>query len=223
MLTEAPFQIDSHIDVKAVEGDEGDIHIEGWAARWEPDEQDEAFEPGAFKSAIDDFMSRDRPLLYHHGGLALGQVEQLEERPEGLWMKARLDRPEPQTEAADIFNKVKRGTIQGLSVAGKFYRKANAKAQAGVEAQTKIWKARLREISVTPIPVNALTLATVSQKAFEDDEVVRAQVEHSATSAQLEQAVSAYGSAIRRLEDAYAARASAQKRSDDAALADGVV
>jgi HK97 family phage prohead protease len=165
----APFVVDHTFDGKAItKSADGDLYIEGWAADWGADDQDEAFEPDAFKSAIDDFMSRDRPLLYHHGGLALGQVEQLELRPQGLWMKARVDKPEPGTEAMDVFNKIQRGTIRGLSTAGRFWRRLNSEKSSDLDASVKIWKARLREISVTPIPVSPTTLFNVSEKAFSD-------------------------------------------------------
>jgi HK97 family phage prohead protease len=173
LRTEAEFTAGNPGDVKAVES-EGDLVIEGYAARFTPDEQNEAFEPEAFNEAVVEAQERGLPLLYHHkGSMQLGNVEYLEPRPDGLWMRARV--PEPKnTELHDIYTMMKRGMTRGLSVAGKFFRRSNEKAADGyTEAQTKIWKARLREISVTPLSVHPDTmfdLATAGQKAFADPE-----------------------------------------------------
>jgi HK97 family phage prohead protease len=163
MKTEADFQLESFIDAKAQvsENPDGSIVIEGMASDWGVDDQDELFEPGAFQKGIDNFLSTNPVLLYHHdGGKALGQVLELKENQQGLWMKARIDPPAEGSWAEDVVNKVKRGTVRGLSVAGKFRRRM------GADGFPRIYEAGLREISVTPLPVHPKTVFAVSAKAF---------------------------------------------------------
>lgn len=171
---QANFETGGTLAAKSVTED-GDLIFEGLAAPITADDEDEAFTEKALSGAIEEFMAGDRPLLYNHGGLALGTVESLEHRPgTGLWMKARLVKPEPGTEAADIFNKVRRGVIRGISTAGRFWRRPvvegeGAKSGDPLGEMFKIWKARFREISLTPIPVHPQALGAVAQKSFSDD------------------------------------------------------
>jgi HK97 family phage prohead protease len=163
MLETAPFTLDLGLDSKAVE-DDGDIYFEGWASDFEIDRQDEAFEPGAFKKSIERFLGTNPVLLYHHDyGKALGVVEQLDLRDEGLWMRARIDRPTAGSWAEDVVHKIKKGTIKGLSVGGLF------KRRKGADGKPRIFEADLAEISVTPLPVNPRTIGAVAAKAFESD------------------------------------------------------
>lgn len=166
MKTEATFETDAYLDAKSqisIAGN-GDVIIEGLASDWGVDDQDELFEPGAFQKGIDNFLQTNPALLYHHdGGKALGQVLELTETGQGLHMKARIDAPAKGSWAEDIVNKVKRGTIRGLSVRGKFRRRM------GADGLPRIYEAGLREISVTPLPVNPRTMFAVAAKAFDDD------------------------------------------------------
>lgn len=167
MKTEAPFQADSFFDCKSqvTTTNSGVVVIEGLASDWGLDDQDEVFEPGAFQKGIDKFLSTNPVLLYHHdGGKALGKVTNLEETDDGLQMRAEIDPPAKGSWAEDIVNKIKTGTIRGLSVRGKFRRRPS---EAGMVS--KIFEAGLREISVTPLPVNPRTMFAVAAKAFDDE------------------------------------------------------
>lgn len=165
MLTEATFAADSFLDVKSdlTVSEDGTLIIEGMASDWGMDDQDELFTPGAFQKGIDNFLSTNPVLLYHHdGGKALGRVTALTETPDGLHMKAEIDPPAAGSWAEDVYQKIKRGTIRGLSVSGRFRRRLSA---SGIP---QIYEAGLREISVTPLPVNPRTMFAVAQKAFAD-------------------------------------------------------
>ncbi len=175
MKTEAKFEFDMVLDTKAVSittDDNGDLYIKGWASDFDEDRDDEQFEPGAFDHGVKAFMETNPVLLYNHrfgpgNALCLGQVEVMERRPmpsgkSGMWMEARVDQAEPNTEARQVYNQIKRGTMRGLSVGGKFYRRA-------VDGVRKIWKADIMEVSVTPVPANPRGLASVGAKAFGDD------------------------------------------------------
>lgn len=166
MDQEAPFYLDVTLPgAKSVAGteDDGSIIIEGLASDFGIDREDEAFLPGAFKKGIDTFMATNPVLLYHHkNDHALGQVLDLDPRPDGLFMKARIDKPATGSWAEDVVAKVKTGTIRGLSVRGLFKKKATPNGP-------RIYQADLAEISVTPLPVNPRTLFQVAGKAFPDD------------------------------------------------------
>lgn len=164
MKTEAQFQVDAVADFKAVEvSDDGSLTIEFLASDWEDDRQHEAFEPGAFKAAIDKFLGGNPVFLYHHqNDFALGQVSALEERPDGLYGKAILPRPTGGDRLA-VWQQIKDGVIRGVSVAGQFYRRMTTQGP-------RIHRADLHEISATPVPVNPRTLLTVAAKAFTDED-----------------------------------------------------
>lgn len=163
MKDHATFQLGIAIDQKAIAEDNGDLIIEGYASDFDTDRHQEAFEPGAFEAGLKSFMANPVLLYHHKADFQLGVVEEATVDAKGLWIRARLAKPEPQTTAADIFNKVKRGMMKGFSVAGDFYRKMTAEGP-------KIYKADLHEISVTPLPVNPRTLGAVAAKAFPADE-----------------------------------------------------
>jgi HK97 family phage prohead protease len=167
MNQNADFQWDVLLDgSKAVvtEDESGDLYIEGYASDYETDRDAEAFEPGALQEGMKAFLETNPILVYHHQkGFALGQVVGARFDEKGMFIRSRVDKPEPYTKAADIFRKIKKGTIRAFSVAGQFYRR---KTDNG----PRIYKADIHEISVTPLPVNPRTLFTVAQKAFKDSE-----------------------------------------------------
>lgn len=170
MKEQAQFQLDFVPDVKAVREDDGALYIEGLAADFGLDRQDEAFEPGAFDNAMTEFMARNPVLLFHHqGDKALGQVEEWENRPEGVWVKARVDKPAAGSWAEDVYGKIKSRVIRSFSVGGIFHRRV------GPDGRPRIHKADIAELSVTPLPVNPRTqfgltpLAAAAGKAFGEE------------------------------------------------------
>lgn len=167
MKTEAQFQLDFVPDTKAVTADDGTLYIEGTAADFGVDRQNEAFEEGAFDEGMKSYMERNPVLLYHHkGDKALGTVKAWERRGDGIWVKAAIEKPAVGSWAEDVYNKVKSGVIKSFSVGGLFRRRP------GADGVTRIHKADIAEISVTPLPVNPRTqfglspLAAAAGKAF---------------------------------------------------------
>lgn len=156
------FTLDGKAEVtQATEG--GPLVIEGYASDFDVDRQDEAFEPNAFDDGLKSYMNSGNPiLLYHHKmDEAMGNVKEARLDTKGLWVKAEVPQPEPNTEAADRFRKIKAGVIKGFSVGGKFYRRMTDKG-------LRIFKCDLREISITPMPVNPRMLFSVAGKAFDN-------------------------------------------------------
>lgn len=168
MKEQAEFQLDMVLGEKAAVtvAADGDLIIEGYASDYEADRQDEFFEPGAVNDGLKAFLDTNPILLYHHkSGQALGQVIEARVDNVGAWIKARVDKPAPGSWAQDVYQKVKRGTIRGFSIGGRFFRRPDQKS-----GMTKIYKADIHEISVTPYPINPRTLFGVAQKAFSDEE-----------------------------------------------------
>lgn len=156
--------LDFGLEGKSMSSDAaGALHVEGYAAGWGLDRGDEAFEPGAFEASLDRYMKTNPVLCYHHKyDMALGVVEDAHVDARGLFIRARLDEPEPGTVFADIFRKVKSGTIKGFSVGGRFKRKQTP-------AGPRIYSCELVEISVTPLPMEPGSLFTVAGKAMDNE------------------------------------------------------
>jgi starvation-inducible DNA-binding protein len=150
------------LEGKAVEGADGDLYIEGYASDFDIDRDGEYIVPGALQKALDSYM-KNPVLCYHHNmSQAMGQVVEAHVDAKGLWIKARVDQPEPGTDAANRFRQVAKGTLRGFSIGG-FFRKAVERGR------TMINDIDLVEISLTPTPVNPRTLGTVVGKALDDD------------------------------------------------------
>ncbi|CAB4183023.1 Prohead protease [uncultured Caudovirales phage] len=157
------FHWEFKIDGKAVVSEtDGDLFIEGYASDFDIDRDGEYIAPGALQKALDAYM--ENPVLcYHHKmSEAMGQVVEARVDGKGLWIKARVDQPEPGTEAANRFRQVAKGTLRGFSIGG-FFKKAVERGR------TMIREIDLVEISLTPTPVNPRTLGTVVGKALDDD------------------------------------------------------
>jgi len=162
------FFADSILGEKAVVIErDGDLWIEGWAADVNIDDQDEFFDGKALEEAAQEFMaSGNTPLLYHHRpDQLLGEITVLEPRERepgktGLWMKARVDQEvAAHPTLGTVYKQIKRGTMKGLSVAGRFFGEPTPKGW-------RIGRAKFREVSVSPLPINSGTLAAVAGKAF---------------------------------------------------------
>lgn len=166
-VQEAAVQFDVVLGDKAQVSttEDGDLLIEGWASDTGLDQQDEYFTADALANAARDFNAKpNRPLLYHHKpDHQLGEVLSLDAKGEGLWFTARIDKPTAGSWAEDVYSKVKRGTMKGVSVGGKFWRELQPDGKA------RIFKADFFETSITPLPVNPRGLMQVAQKAFPTD------------------------------------------------------
>lgn len=145
------------------EREDGDLIIEGLAADYSIDRQGEAFVPGCFEKAIGKFLERGAPLMYHHKhDQQLGQVLDLQSRADGLFIKAIIPKPADGSPLADIYNKIKRGMMKGVSVFGTAIREMTPDGPRIVDTD-------LQEISITPMPVGPNALIGVAQKAFPED------------------------------------------------------
>lgn len=164
MKDSAPFHLDFALDsASRVELEGKALRIEGYAAGFNRDREGEAFMPGVFDKGLEKYFERNPILCYHHHtDQALGVVEEAKLDGKGLFVKARLDDPEPNTPLADVYNKVKSGTIKGFSVGGIFRRKMTPQGP-------RIHSADVAEISVTPVPMEPGSLFALAGKAFGND------------------------------------------------------
>lgn len=161
MKDSAPFTFDFALDsASRIELDGKALRIEGYAAGFDRDREGEAFMPGVFDKGLEKYFERNPILCYHHHtDQALGVVEEAKLDGKGLFVKARLDDPEPNTPLADVYNKVKSGTIKGFSVGGIFKRIMTPRGP-------RINEADVAEISVTPVPMEPGSLFALAGKAF---------------------------------------------------------
>lgn len=157
------FDLDLDGQKAAVEElDDGSLLIEGIAANLTMDDEEEAFEPGVLEEGVK--ALKGASILYHHrSGHALGQVLETALNRNGekmeLQVKGRIDAPKGGW-ADDVVHKIKTGSIHGLSVGGKFFKRLT-------ENGWRIYKARLRELSVTPYAISPETnFSVVAGKAF---------------------------------------------------------
>jgi HK97 family phage prohead protease len=164
MKDSAEFTFDFALDAESrVELDGKALRIEGYAAGFNRDREGEAFMPGVFDKGLEKYFKRNPVLCYHHHtDQALGVVEDAKLDGKGLFVKARLDDPEPGTPLADVWNKVKSGTIKGFSVGGIFKRTMTPQGP-------RIHTADVAEISVTPVPMEPGSLFALAGKAFGSD------------------------------------------------------
>lgn len=147
------------LDGKSMSSDSRGLCVEGYAAGFGLDREGEAFEPGAFERGLEKYLRTNPILVYHHHyDQALGVVEDARVDSKGLFIRARLDEPEPGTPLADVYRKVKSGTIKGFSVGGLFKRKQTPSGP-------RIYTADIVEISVTPLPMEPGSLFAVAGKA----------------------------------------------------------
>jgi HK97 family phage prohead protease len=157
----AAFTFDFALDAESrVELDGKALRIEGYAAGFDRDREGDAFMPRVFDKGLEKYFKRNPVLCYHHHtDQALGVVEDAKLDGKGLFVKARLDDPEPGTPLADVWNKVKSGTIKGFSVGGIFKRTMTPQGP-------RIHTADIAEISVTPVPMEPGSLFALAGKAF---------------------------------------------------------
>lgn len=144
----------------------GDLIIEGYAAVFEGmDREGENFTEGAFQRGIKSFLGGQAALCFHHKhDQIIGKVLDLrEEEGKGLWMRARVDKQEKQSPLRHIYDGIRKGSINGLSVGGFFKR-------AMVAGKRMIADMDFTEISATGVPVHSGTnFAVVAGKALASD------------------------------------------------------
>jgi HK97 family phage prohead protease len=157
---EAPF-----VSGKALATSDGALIIEGIAADFALDREGETFTPGVLAAGLRRYMEAGAPLCFHHRtDQVLGQVEDAYVDGAGLHVKARVEKPSAAGPLLDVYEKIKRGVIRGLSIGGIF------KTDRG----GRIYSADIVEISATATPVQPGARFVVTGKALGlEDELSR--------------------------------------------------
>lgn len=155
-------------DQVVTETEDGDLIIEGYAAVFDGvDRTNENFVEGAFQRGIKSFLTRQASLNFHHRyDMGIGKVLDLREvEGKGLWMRARVDYQPESSPLRYIYNGIKKGTYNALSVGGYFNRRLTSRGW-------RIADMDFTEISVTPVPCHPGTnFAVVAGKALSEMEV----------------------------------------------------
>lgn len=171
----ADFELGFTLDSKAITEDDGTLVIEGYASTFDVDRQDEAFEPGAFEKSLNDYLGTNPVILYHHRyDTAMGRVTDAKLDGKGLWVRGEVPKPPENSPVAGYYQQVKDKVLRGFSVGGKFYRRMTSNGP-------RIFKCDMREISITPMPVNAGGLFSLAGKAFDNMESMDSPVEVDTT------------------------------------------
>lgn len=161
--------------------------ISGLASNWDLDRQGDRMARYAFDRALKRYLTTNPILLYNHRyGMPMGRVTRASVDDDGLWVEAELPRPEPGTEAANIWRLVRTGVVRAFSVGAVFTRRVIGGVKTIVDAD-------LREVSIAAVgavPSALFGLSTQLGKAFGDEPPGLARARHEAALARrAEQAV----------------------------------
>jgi len=151
------------LDDERVREDGDTLTISGLASNFDLDRENDQMARGAFDKALGRYLRENPILLYsHRPSMPMGVVTKAYVDPAGLHVEAKLPKPEPGTEAANVWRLVKAGVVRAFSVGGLFKRSV----VAGVKTVTEV---DLREVSIAPLGVVSGALFSVQAgKAFAD-------------------------------------------------------
>lgn len=184
-----------------VREDGGEKTLEGYFAVFNSnyeiwDGMTESIAPGAFAGTLSGDI---RALINHNTTLVLGRTKagtlELKEDSRGLWGRVRLNTAD--TDALNVYERVKRGDVDGCSIGFRILREAY-KAEADGSDHWTILEMELFEVSVCTFP--AYTETNVTARCRDRDEIrarkleawkirMKGRVKNGAESATTEKAV----------------------------------
>jgi HK97 family phage prohead protease len=139
--------------------DEGTF--EAIVAAYNLDSVGDKITPGAFADTLAEWKGRGDPIpvlwshMSHDPEYHIGEVLEAEERPEGLWVKARID-TEPGTKAAQVYKLLKGRRVTQFSFAYDVEEGAWVDQKDG-EGYYELRKLKLYEVGPTLIGANQAT------------------------------------------------------------------
>lgn len=150
------------VQIKAAGSDDGADEgvFEAIVAAYNVDSVNDRIMPGAFKKSLDSWNASGDPIpvLWAHKSddpdYHIGQVLEAEERPEGLWVKARLDLDEPKSKK--IFKLLKGRRIRSFSFSYDIVSAKPGKKDDGGDVQ-ELHELHIHEIGPCLIPANRET------------------------------------------------------------------
>jgi HK97 family phage prohead protease len=147
--------------------DAGDkLIVSGRASTWDLDREADVMARTAFDRSLKRYLTTNPIVLFsHRWSMPMGRTSEARIADDGLHVTVELPRPEPGTEAANIWRLVKAGVIKAFSVGGRPTRKLVNGVKTIVD-----WD--LSELSICPAGVNPGALFSLSSqvgKAFSDE------------------------------------------------------
>lgn len=155
-----------------VREDGGEKTLEGYFAVFDSnyeiwDGMTESIAPGAFSGTLSGDI---RALINHDTTLVLGRTKagtlELKEDSRGLWGRVQLNTAD--TDAMNIYERVKRGDVDGCSIGFRILREEHKEMPDGATHWT-IKEIELHEISVCTFP--AYTDTSISARCRDRDEI----------------------------------------------------
>ncbi len=148
-----------HLDmeVKAVEGNNGTLVLEGYASTWDLDRDGDNVVPEAFAKSLTGYLENNPILLLNHDrARPIGLITKAVPDPRGLKITAEVPRPAAGEEGwkHSAYGAIKRGVLKALSIGGVFLRDKK-------QPQT-IQEVDLYEVSVVSVPSNPTSLFRVA-------------------------------------------------------------
>ena len=152
-------------DSFSVREDGGESILEGYFAVFNSDYEiwdgmTESIAPGAFAGTLSGDI---RALINHNTTLVLGRTKngtlELKEDSRGLWGRVRLNPAD--TDASNIYERVKRGDVDGCSIGFVILRESHSVSPGGKDHWT-IQEVDLHEVSVCTFP--AYTETSISAR-----------------------------------------------------------
>lgn len=143
-----------NIEFKAIKGDDltitpsgDDFIVEGWASTYgNVDAGDDVCEKGCFTKTLSEMGSRIAFCLQHDMRNPIGKME-LTDKPEGLWLKARISDAEP-----DVKCKIKEGILKEFSIGFQTINSSN-RVVDGKEVRC-LNEVKLYEVSLVTLAMN---------------------------------------------------------------------
>lgn len=135
--------------------------FEAIVAAYNVDSVGDKITPGAFAETLAEWKGRGDPIpvlwshMSHDPEYHIGEVLEAEERPEGLWVKARID-TEPGTKAAQVYKLLKGRRVTQFSFAYDVEEGAWVDQKDG-EGYYELRKLKLYEVGPTLIGANQST------------------------------------------------------------------
>lgn len=135
--------------------------FEAIVAAYNLDSVGDKITPGAFAETLAEWKGRGDPIpvlwshMSHDPEYHIGEVLEAEERPEGLWVKARID-TEPGTKAAQVYKLLKGRRVTQFSFAYDVEEGAWVDQKDG-EGYYELRKLKLYEVGPTLIGANQAT------------------------------------------------------------------
>ncbi|MCX4801778.1 HK97 family phage prohead protease [Streptomyces sp. NBC_01214] len=153
------------VRIKAAGENEGtdDGVFEAIVAAYNVDSVGDKIMPGAFGETLDEWKSSGNPIpvlwshMSHDPDYHIGEVLEAEERPEGLWVKARIDLDSPK--AAQVYKLLKGRRVTQFSFAYDVLDGGPSKSKAddGESDSFELRKLKLYEVGPTLIGANQAT------------------------------------------------------------------